>query len=67
MRANLLVAFLVAGVTPINPLLGLWAYGRGHAWALPLSALWGLGALAAFFINAGRKHGGSPEAPDGRD
>jgi hypothetical protein len=67
MRANLLAAFLVAGVTPINPLLGLWAYGRGHAWALPLSALWGLGALAAFFINAGRKHGSIREAPDGRD
>ena len=67
MKANLLVAFLVAGVTPINPLLGLWAYGRGHTWALPLSALWGFGALAVFFITAGRKRGGGWEASDGRD
>jgi hypothetical protein len=67
MKANLLVAFLVAGVTPINPLLGLWAHNRGHTWALPLCALWGFGALAVFFINAGRKRGGAWEAPDGRD
>ncbi len=58
MKVNLPVAFLVAGVTPINPLLGLWAYGRGHTRALPLCALWGFGAMVVFFVNAGRKRGG---------
>ncbi len=64
---RLLLILLIAGVTPINPLLAILAYNRGITWAMPVCVLWGLGSLAWFAVVATRKRSGVTEAPSSRD
>lgn len=64
---RLLLILLIAGVTPINPLLAILAYNRGITWAMPVCVLWGLGSLAWFAVVATRKRKVGFEAQDSRD
>lgn len=64
---KLLMVLLIAGVTPINPLLAIYGYSHGAAWAVPVCALWGLGAFAWFAFVSTRKGSRLAEAPSSRD
>lgn len=64
---RLLLILLIAGVTPINPLLAILAYNRGMTWAVPVCVLWGLGSLAWFAVVATRKRSRLAEVTERRD
>lgn len=64
---RLILVLTVLGVTPVNPLLGIWLHGQGFSWALPASALWGFSALSFFLWGCTRPRRGLHEAPESRD
>lgn len=64
---KLLMVLLIAGVTPINPLLAMYGYSKGATWAVPVCAVWGLGALAWFAYVATRKNARLTEVRSSRD
>lgn len=64
---KLLMVLLIAGVTPINPLLAMYGYSNGATWAVPVCAVWGLGALAWFAYVSTRKNARLAEVRPSRD
>lgn len=64
---RLLFIALIAGVTPINPLLAIYAHGRGMTWAVLLCVLWGFSGLAMIAWRATKGRSGHTAVPDMRD
>lgn len=64
---KLLMVLLIAGVTPINPLLAIYGYSHGATWAVPVCVLWGLGAFAWFAFVSTRKGSRLAEVRSSRD
>lgn len=61
-----LLILMLAGITPINPLIAIYAYGRGMTWAVLLCILWGFSGLAMLAKRATKRRSRAA-APDTRD
>ena len=64
---RLLLILLIAGMTPINPLIAIYAHGYGMTWAVPLCVLWGFSGLAMIAWRVSKGRGGRAAVPDPRD
>jgi len=62
-----LLILMLAGITPINPLIAIYAHGRGMTWAVLLCILWGFSGLAMIAWRATRGRSGQAAVPDTRD
>ncbi|MBB3817792.1 hypothetical protein FHR54_002137 [Xanthomonas arboricola] len=57
---------MLADITPINPLIAIYAHGRGMTWAVLLCILWGFSCLAmlAKRVTKGRSRAAVPDTRD---
>ncbi|MFA8478528.1 hypothetical protein QT922_017995 [Xanthomonas campestris pv. campestris] len=61
-----LLILMLAGITPINPLIAIYAHGRGMTWAVLLCILWSFSGLAMLAKRAtkGRSRAAVPDTRD---
>ncbi|WP_445392392.1 hypothetical protein ACUDTL_16910 [Stenotrophomonas pavanii] len=64
---RLLLILMLTGITPINPLIAIYAHGHGMTWAVLLCILWGFSGLAMIAWRATKGRGGQAAVPHTRD
>ena len=62
-----LLILMLAGITPINPLIAIYAHGHGMTWAVLLCILWGFSGLAMIAWHATRGRSGQAAVSDTRN